>query len=524
MNDSSSIEIPVAPVKQAVVAPGDHAFPWTPDQGHGIYRNPVIYADYSDPDVLRVGDVFYMVSSSFNCTPGLPLLQSHDLVNWTIIGHAVKNLPHPRYAEVQPGCGVWAPAIRFHAGKYWIFFPMPDEGIYVVTAENPAGTWSEPHLVQAGKGLIDPCPLWDDDGRAYLVHAYAGSRAGIKHRLRVCPMAPDGSHLLGEGKIVFHEPERHPTIEGPKFLKRNGWYYILAPAGGVETGWQVVLRSKNIFGPYEDKIVLAQGSTAINGPHQGALVDTADDGWWFIHFQDAGVYGRIVHLQPVTWRDGWPLMGHINGGSCGEPVLNYKKPPVIDRPLTAVPQSSDEFDSSVLGLQWQWNANHNDNWYSLSARKNWLRLYPQPALNEKLSRLPNLLLQKFPARSFTVETLLEFAPQHAGEEAGLIVAGETFAALAIEKKDTGCQLVLRINGVTKFVQDNMLGAVKLRVSVKDGGLCQFGFTTTDGLVTIPQNFSARKGKWIGAKLGLYNLKHGEHPSAGHVDVDYFRFT
>ena len=524
MNDSSPIEIPVAPGKQAVVAASDHAFPWTPDQGGGIYRNPVIYADYSDPDVVRVGDIFYMVSSSFNCTPGLPLLQSHDLVNWTIIGHVVKNLPHSRYAEVQPGCGVWAPAIRFHAGKYWIFFPMPDEGIYVVTAENPAGTWSQPHLVQAGKGLIDPCPLWDDDGRAYLVHAYAGSRAGIKHRLRVCPMAPDGSHLLGEGKIVFHEPEKHPTIEGPKFLKRDGWYYILAPAGGVETGWQVVLRSKNIYGPYEDKIVLAQGSTAINGPHQGALVDTEDDGWWFVHFQDAGVYGRIVHLQPVTWRDGWPLMGHFNGGNCGEPVLNYKKPTVIGRPSISVPQSSDEFDSSVLGLQWQWNANHNDEWYSLSARENWLRLYPQPASNEMLVRLPNLLLQKFPARSFTVETLLEFAPQYAGKEAGLIVVGETFATLAIERKDTACQIVLRINGVSKFVQDYMLGPVKLRVSVKDGGLCQFGFTTADALVTIPQKFSAKKGKWIGAKLGLYNLKHGEHPSAGHVDVDYFRFA
>ena len=179
--------------------------------------------------------------------------------------------------------------------KFWIFYPTPDEGIFLVTADHPAGPWSEPHCVQAGKGLIDPCPLWDDDGKAYLVHAYAGSRAGIKHRLRVCPMAPDGSKLLGEGEIVFHEPEKHPTLEGPKFFKKDGWYYILAPAGGVETGWQLALRSKNIYGPYEDKIVLAQGGTDINGPHQGALVDTPDDGWWFIHFQDAGVYGRIIH-------------------------------------------------------------------------------------------------------------------------------------------------------------------------------------------------------------------------------------
>jgi beta-xylosidase len=523
MNDSSSIETPVASVRPDFVATGDFAFPWTPDQGDGTYRNPIIYADYSDPDIVRVGDDFYMVASSFNCTPGLPLLHSRDLVNWTIIGHAIKNLPHPRYDEVQPGCGVWAPAIRFHAGKFWIYFPTPDEGIYVVTAEKPAGPWSEPQLVQAGKGLIDPCPLWDDDGQAYLVHAYAGSRAGIKHRLRVCPMAPDGSRLLGEGKIVFHEPAKHPTLEGPKFLKKDGWYYILAPAGGVETGWQVVLRSKNIYGPYEDKIVLEQGATSINGPHQGALVDTADDGWWFIHFQDAGVYGRIVHLQPVTWRHGWPLMGHVKDSECGEPVLHHKKPPVICRSLIAVPQTSDEFDSSELAPQWQWNANHNDNWYSLTARKNWLRLYPQFVAHENLAQSPNLLLQKFPARSFTVETLLEFAPQQAGEAAGLIVAGESFATLALEKSDASTQLVLRINGVQKFVQGNMPHAIKLSVTVKDGGLCLFSFATRDGFVEIPQTFPSQKGKWISAKLGLYSLRRLKSEPADHVDVDYFRF-
>jgi len=330
---------PAAKPTSAVAAP----FPWQPDGGDGTYRNPIIYADYSDPDVVRVGDDFYLVASSFNCTPGLPILHSKDLVNWTLINHALKNLPDPRYAEVQPGCGVWAPAIRFHENKYWIFFPTPDEGIYLTTAAHPSGQWSKPHLLQAGKGLIDPCPLWDDDGKAYLIHAYAGSRAGIKHRLRVCPMAPDGSRLLDEGKIVFHEPERHPTLEGPKFLKREGWYYILAPAGGVETGWQLALRSKNIYGPYEEKIVLEQGNTPVNGPHQGALIDTADGKWWFVHFQDAGVYGRVTHLQPVKWEDGWPMMGKNRDG-IAEPVLHHAKPAAANGHM-AVPQTSDEFDS-----------------------------------------------------------------------------------------------------------------------------------------------------------------------------------
>ncbi len=522
MRHSPAIETPV-PSAEKTVAAADHAFPWTPDQGDGTYRNPVIYADYSDPDVVRVGDDFYLVASSFNCTPGLPILHSKDLVNWTLLGQALKNLPHPRYENVQPGCGVWAPAIRFHAGTFWIFFPTPDEGIYVVTASHPAGPWSEPHCVQAGKGLIDPCPLWDDDGQAYLVHAYAGSRAGIKHRLRVCPMAPDGSKLLDEGKIVFHQPEKHPTLEGPKFLKRDGWYYILAPAGGVETGWQLALRSPNIYGPYEEKIVLAQGSTSVNGPHQGALVDTADDSWWFVHFQDAGVYGRIVHLQPVTWRDGWPLMGRVNNSAYGEPVLKYRKPSSPQRPVITAPQTSDEFEAPTLGLQWQWAANHRDDWCSLGARKGWLRLHPQLAAHETPAQTPHLLLQKFPARSFTAETFLEFAPQQTGEAAGLIIAGESFASLALENEDRGNDLVLRINGVKKFLQKNMPGAVRLRVTVTDGGRCQFGFVVSDGWVAVPTQFQAEKGKWIGAKLGLYSMKRSKSEPAGHADFDYFRF-
>src|SRR5687768_3019027 len=133
-------------------------YPWTADQRDGTYCNPVLYSDYSDPDVLRDGADFYLVSSSFSFTPALPILHSKDLVNWTIVNHAVKNLPDPRYASVQLGQGVWAPAIRKHAGKFWIFFATPDEGIYVTTTTDPRGQWSNPHLVQPGKGLIDPCP------------------------------------------------------------------------------------------------------------------------------------------------------------------------------------------------------------------------------------------------------------------------------------------------------------------------------------------------------------------------------
>jgi beta-xylosidase len=501
-----------------VSSTSDIAHPWIPDQGDGTYRNPIICADYSDPDIVRVGGDFFMTASSFNCTPGMPVLHSKDLVNWKLIGHAIENLPHPRYAEVQPGCGVWAPAIRFHAGKFWIFYPTPDEGIFLITAEHPAGQWSEPHCVQAGRGLIDPCPLWDDDGKAYLVHAYAGSRAGIKHRLRVCPMVPDGSRLLGDGEIIFHQPERHPTLEGPKFLKRDGWYYVLAPAGGVATGWQVVLRSRNIFGPYEDKIVLAQGSTDVNGPHQGALVDAADGGWWFIHFQDAGIFGRIVHLQPVEWRDGWPLMGKN-----GEPVMRHLKPVLIVGQEPFAPQTSDEFDGNKLAPQWQWHANHQPGWHSLAARKNWLRLFPQ-ASGGDLTKAPNLLLQKFPAQSFIAETLLELSPENSGDEAGLIVAGQTYAALALRRAKGKNQIVFRNNGNETILRESSDAQLGLRVAVSRGGLCTLSFAEGNKFVTAPETFQATPGMWIGAKMGIYAIKRDAKPSAAHADFKHFRFS
>jgi len=500
----------------------DGSWPWCPDLGDGRYRNPVLYADYSDPDVIRVGDDYWMTASSFNCAPGLPILHSRDLVHWRLVNHAVPGVPGERYRSVQHGCGIWAPAIRYHAGRFWIFFPTPDEGIYLTTAEDPAGRWSEPHLVQAGRGLIDPCPFWDDDGRAYLVHAYAGSRAGIKHRLRVCPMAPDGSRLLGEGRIVFHDPERHPTLEGPKLYKRDGWYYILAPAGGVSTGWQVALRSRHIYGPYEDRIVLAQGGTPVNGPHQGALVDTPAGEWWFLHFQDAGVYGRVVHLQPARWEDGWPLMGRPGPDGVGEPVLVHPKPKLP--PYEAEPQGTcDEFDGATHARAWQWHANPEPGWGSLRDRPGWLRLFARPCMR-RLEDTPHLFLQKFPARTFAVETWLDM-PGDVGVEAGLAVVGRASAALAVRRGPGGCRLVFRSEETLRELGTVPDGGVRLRVRVGEGGLCEFGFAGPTGPIrAVAEPFQARAGVWIGAKVGLYCSRTGQAAATGHADFDYFRFS
>src|SRR5215203_6122547 len=396
---------------------------WVADLGNGMYKNPIIHADYSDPDAVRVDNDFYMVSSSFEDVPGLPILHSKDLVNWSVIAYALKRQPPFEHFSIpRHGEGVWAPSIRHHKGEFYIYYPDPDFGIYLTKAKNAAGPWSEPLLVEPGKGLIDPCPLWDEDGSVYLVHAYAGSRAGIKSIIVVKKLNKEGTKVLDEGKLVYDGHVQDPTIEGPKFYKRKGYYYIFAPAGGVSTGWQLVLRSKNIYGPYERKVVMDQGGTTINGPHQGAWVTTQTGEDWFLHFQDKDAYGRVVHLQPMKWINDWPVIGLDNDGDGkGEPVLRYKKPNVGKTYPRQTPAESDEFNGNALGLQWQWMANPKPTWAFVYSGH--LRLYSDklPDGAKNLWDGPNVLLQKFPAEEFTVTTKVSFKPNTKleNEKAGL---------------------------------------------------------------------------------------------------------
>lgn len=529
---------------------------WVSDNGDGTYTNPILHADYSDPDAIRVGNDFYMTASSFNQVPGLPILHSKDLVNWRLINHVfIAQQPAHRFEKVMHGGGVWAPSIRFHKGEFYIFYPDPDEGIWMVKTKNPAQKWSEPLLLKKAKGWIDPCPFWDEDGKAYLVSALAGSRSGIKSVLIVSKMSPDGTKLLDDGVMVFDGHINHPTVEGPKLYKRNGYYYILAPAGGVGTGWQLVLRSKQIYGPYEEKIVLEKGTTTINGPHQGALVDTQKGESWFIHFQDKDAYGRIVHLQPVKWENDWPLMGvDADGNGVGEPVAKYKKPNVGKTYPIATPETSDEFNANSIGLQWQWAANKQPNFaFAAGSSYGFLRLFnvPMPETAVNLWSVPNILAQKFPAPSFSVVTKCNFTAHTDDEQTGLIIMGIDYAYISIVKLPSGYQIrqVKCINaesGSPETINTSIPVAtnqVYFKVDVKNispqnpdytshntATECQYGNArctfsySTDGVnfTTIGNDFAARKGKWIGAKVGLFATRHGKTYETGYADYDWFR--
>ena len=519
---------------------------WVSDEGNGMYRNPVLHADYSDPDVCVVGEDYFLTASSFNCTPGLPILHSKDLVNWKIVNYALKKVePVEYYNEARHGKGVWAPSIRFHEGMYYIYWGDPDFGIFMVKTRDPYGEWDKPVLVKAGKGMIDPCPLWDDDGRVYLAHAWAGSRAKFNSVLTVCELNKEGTKVISDPVLVFdgNDGVNH-TIEGAKFYKRNGFYYLFAPAGGVVSGWQLVMRSKNVYGPYEPRIVMAQGKTDINGPHQGGWVDTPAGESWFLHFQDKGAYGRVLHLNPMKWVNDWPVIGvDRDGDGCGDPVSCYRKPRTDKTYPIETPVESDEFDTRKLGLQWEWHANYQDV-FGFTTNMGYARIYGHELSShfKNFWEVPNLLMQKFPAEEFTVTAKLKVSAKDDGQLSGLIVMGWDYSWIGVEKQ--GEKFLLK-QAICKDAEQGNLEQVStlavlepskkfeaglfpnyereiyIRVHVDKGAYCRFSYSLDGRKFTEAGTlFKARQGKWIGAKVGMFSVTpHGKE--RGWVDVDWF---
>ena len=536
---------------------------WNPDNGDGTFTNPVINADYSDPDMIAVGDDYYLTASSFQCTPALPILHSKDMVNWKIINYALKSvytgnkkLEEYFSKKVRHGDGVWAPSIRYHNGEFYIYWGDPDFGVFMVKTKggDPAGEWEEPVCIIEGKGLIDTCPLWDEDGRCYMVNGWANSRSRFASVLTVREMNADCTKPIGEPVIVFDgNGTENRTCEGPKFYKRDGWYWIMCPAGGVPTGFQLAMRSRSPFGPYESKIVLAQGKTNINGPHQGAWVHTKYGEDWFIHFQDKEAYGRVCHLQPVDWSTGWPIMGKK-----GEPVLTYQKPKTAAKVANVNPVESDEFNTPKLGLQWQWHGNY-DQKFGMPTPWGVYRVYCYKAGSEdnlsvpedmekadgRIWNVPNLLLQKTPADNFTATTKLRMTAKEPNQYGGVIVMGLDYSALVVKRVGDEFQLqritcqkadkgkpetietiaTLKPTAVDKVdYQPAIHEDIYLRIVVANSKADFFYSKDGKKFQKAGAQFNMREGKWIGAKVGFVAAQPAGKENRGWIDADWFRIT
>ncbi len=522
------------------------------DQLNGTYKNPVLNADYSDPDVIRVGDRYYMVASDFHFL-GMQMLESADLLHWRIVSQLYDRFELPGWdANGHYGGGSWAPALRHHDGRFYVYFCTPDEGLFMTSAAKAEGPWEPLHCVKAVEKWEDPCPLWDDDGQAYLGRSRHRAGPIIVHR-----MSGDGRQLLDDGVTVY----TGPVAEGTKFLKRHGHYYLIIPEGGVGQGWQTVLRSRSVYGPYEKRVVLEQGSTAVNGPHQGALVDVitprtpaagtvadsaaplpADTTWWFLHFQETHPCGRVVHLQPARWKDGWPLMGaDIDGNGIGEPLMVWQNPlpstvyppsTLHPSPSTLLTPLSDDFRGDslcwvghrqrALGPQWQWNHNPVDSAWSLSVRRGWLSLLALPAASLKEGR--GQLSQKTVGYQSLATTRLDASQLSDGDHAGLLCTGRAFMAVGVCREQGRLHLYTEADGQRTIVAPCKGRTVWLRADIDSRSNSHRFLVSTDGRQYTPvgQPFPLTMGYWKGSRVGLYCYTTA-HRTGGKALFDWFNY-
>ena len=478
-----------------------------------VYTIPVIYADYSDPDLVCVDGEYWMTASSFNCTPGLQILHSTNLVDWEVVSAALPEgiaYQGETSEETQHGNGVWAPSIRYHEGVFYIFWGDPDFGIYQVHTSDPLGEWSEPLCVIPGKGMIDPCPLWDDDGRVWLVHAWAKSRCGFNNKLSVRGLSSDCTSAVSDTVTVFNGFDNgQVTTEGPKFYKRNGEYVILCPSGGVKTGHQLVLKSATVTGKYEMRVAMHSGDVDVFGPHQGGWVTDAAGKDWFLHFEDRYAWGRVVHLQPMSWTaDGWCIIGEdIDGDGIGEPVLSHERPAAF--------RSKKLQDKPELKFQLQGN-------HSMSGTCN---KDSGPAANLWLE--PSLKLEKIEGPEMEYSETFSVADEG---RRGIIVFGTDYSTIELVSSG-GKDFVVRTEclgadkGNPEVIVDSVLvpsdcREVRLGVSIAEcrdfelpdydgkdtySAICTFWYSFNTA-ASLGPDFVARPGRWIGAKVGSFHLK------------------
>jgi len=512
----------VAPARAAVdVSEATPAGIWG-DQGDGTYRNPILPGDFQNTDVLRVGSDYYYISATKELSPGMLILTSKDLVNWTYLGHAVPDITqiNPRYNfDKMEGVnrGIWAGSLGYHDKKFLVYFTDPDFGIYLSTAVNPAGPWEPLTQMMAGPGWDDPCPFWDDDGQAYLV----ATNFHDGYKIHLFKMSPDGKTLQLDSDQVIHQSKES---EANKIYKIKDYYYHFYSEVTSEGRVPFMERAKNIAGPYEERRQLIHKADGY--PNQGGLLQTEAGDWYFVtHHGTAKWDGREASLLPVTWVDGWPVWGTPGPDGIGNMVWSGNKP-IAGFPVKPL-QTSDEFDSATLSPQWEWYFQPRADKWSLQERPGFLRLYAcRPLQPGVLTKTANILTQR-PLRVAQSEVTVKMDLSHMadGQVAGLSLFGKTYGAVGIEQM--GNARSFYFDETKKVIPGAAIPEstteVWLRASWDASGLAQFS-TSTDGTsfnpVETPYQI-ANSGNYLGAKIGLYTAN--DKQESGYIDIDWFHY-
>jgi len=485
------------------------------DNGDGTYTNPVIYSDFPDPDVIRVDSVYYMVSTTMFIFPGVTILKSYDLVNWEYCSNAVERMDYSPCYNLD-GCnrysrGQWATSLKYNNNKYYLMFMTLDEGGFICTTENPEGPWI---LKKLPRGFYDPGLFFDDDGKIYVAHGY--------NTINITEL--DTNFVAISNDVAVFTGDIRPGLEGSHLYKINNYYYLYCTYGGRD-GFQVALRSGNIYGPYEEKIVIRDNGGLNTGLHQGALIETQAGEWWSIIFQDGDAFGRFPTLQPVEWVDDWPMVGVDGKGA-----IKYKKPDVgREYPVKVLP-TSDEFDSSGLGLQWGWNHNPDSTKWSLSENPGNLRLSTVkvvPDLREARNTLTQRIFAYYSTAAATIATVkINSDNMLDGDIAGLAVFQDPYAFIGIKKNNDLLYIIMVNNGkVVDSVEINS-PAVYLRAYAYYGtGRTSFAYSLDNQLFVKLGNELAMRfslSVFTGNKFCLFN--YATKTTGGFVDFDWFRIS
>ncbi|MBR1789219.1 MAG: family 43 glycosylhydrolase [Bacteroidaceae bacterium] len=491
------------------------------DQNNGKYKNPIIFADFPDPDVIRVGDTYYMVTTTMHHFPGATIVKSKDLVNWEYCAQPLEQLSTSDRYSLSNGqnayaAGMWACSMKYHGGRFYILVNGNDTGGWLLTATDPEGKWEQRKLSRI---YYDPGMLFDGD-KVYVA-------CGIGN-IQMCELDRDFNFI--QEKNVIKDKD---GLEGCHLYKIDDYYYIYATYGGWPSG-QAVFRSKNIFGPYEEKMLVEKViNEKPNTVHQGALFDTPDGQWWTIMQEDLGCLGRMPNLQPVKWEDGWPIVGNK-----GVPYTLYTKPNVGQTfPRKAMP-TNDNFRSYPMGKQWEWNHNPDDGAWSLFERPGWLRLRTSGTA-DRLTQARNMLTQRifaFHGKTTTPSTgtiRIDATNLSEGNRAGICILQDPYAFLAVEVKDGKRQLIWRQDQLTtnsgftpseQVVAADIDSVVYLRASVTYGSSNTQFYYSLDNKTYTPIGEQTHLGfnltVFVGARFGLFCYAT-EAGRPGYADFDWF---
>lgn len=495
------------------------------DQGDGSYANPVLPADFSDLDAIAVGSTFYAISSTMQYSPGMTVLESKDLVNWKIVGGVVPDLtaidPELNWNRMdRAGHGIWAGAIRWHDGRFWVYFTTPDQGIFMSTAKDAAGPWTPVQSVMAATGWDDPCPFWDD-GQMYLVTSHTGPEgpSGTKYNIHLFKLTGDGKTILAGSDHIIHQSR---GSEANKLYKWNGLYYHYYSEVRPEGRVAMMDRAKSLDGPWETRQLIHVHGAVDKEPNQGGIVQAPNGKWWFFTHQGRGDWeGRAAVLLPVEWVDGWPVLGKVGSDGIGEMVWRDEKP-VEGMPETLV-VASDDFDAPTLKPEWQWNYQPRAGMWSLSERPGFLRLHAFPSLKPNdLKTIGNVLTQRaFRSKRNEVTVKLDVSGMVDGEEAGLSHFARTFASIGLLQRGEVRTISVNENGARGAGPTVTQGAIWLRSTWGFDGVSQFAYSL-DGTQFVPigDPYQLTWGSYRGDRVGLFTV-NGK--TSGWADFDSVRY-